>query len=49
MFIAAQEEEKDTRGPSTITKKMRDYKTERILLLGRSGTGKTYAATKYVL
>ena len=28
---------------------MRAYKTERLLMLGRSGTGKSYSAIKYVV
>ena len=48
---ALKEEQKqvmESAGPAKITKAMRDYKTERILFLGRSGTGKTYTAIKYV-
>lgn len=39
----------DNFGPTRITKKMKEYKTERILMLGRSGTGKSYSAIKYVV
>jgi len=38
----------DSFGPQKVTKVMKDYKTERILLLGRSGVGKSYSAIKYI-